>query len=228
MGRLTGVLALSSSDAWAVGATFTQTPAGVQYAALIEHWDGTSWSVVPDPDIRGTSELNAIAGRSASAIWAVGWERAGGATQGLAEYWDGVDWRTVPTQNPPGRGYTFSAVAEISPTDAWAVGGGQSGLAEHWDGTAWKLVTTPSLTPRAGVTGLAGVAAFGPRDVWAVGGYISSAQGGTSSFAENWDGRSWSIVSMPDAMRSSQAAAVTVLPDGSPTSRQQQRKSAQR
>ena len=167
VGRLTGVLALGSNDAWAVGVTFTQTAAGVQFGALIEHWDGTSWSVVPEPDIRGTSYLNAIAGRSASAIWAVGWQGRSG-DQTLAEYWDGVDWRTVPTPNPPGRGHAFNAIAEISPTDAWAVGGtGSAALAEHWDGSAWQLVTTPDLGSPSFLTG---VAASGPRDVWAVGG----------------------------------------------------------
>jgi hypothetical protein len=212
VGRLTGVLALGSNDAWAVGVTFTQTVAGVQFGALIEHWDGTSWSVVPDPDIRGTSYLNAIAGRSASALWAVGWQGRSG-DQTLAEYWDGVDWRTVPTPNPPGRDHSFSAIAEISPTDAWAVGGtGPSALAEHWDGSAWKLVTTPDLGSPSFLTG---VAAFGPRDVWAVGGYSTSAQGGTSSLAENWDGKTWSVVTMPNAMKSSRASAVTVLPGGS-------------
>ena len=46
-GTLNGVAAASASDAWAVGGTGTGT--GSDFSALIEHWNGTVWNVVPVP-----------------------------------------------------------------------------------------------------------------------------------------------------------------------------------
>src|SRR5579859_6854009 len=43
---INGVAAISASNAWAVGYNFI----GVNTVTLIEHWDGTSWSVVPSPN----------------------------------------------------------------------------------------------------------------------------------------------------------------------------------
>src|SRR6185437_11881171 len=47
--RLQGVAVLSACDAWAVG--FESGDRGDNPdQSLIEHWDGTSWTVVPSPD----------------------------------------------------------------------------------------------------------------------------------------------------------------------------------
>jgi hypothetical protein len=43
-----GVDELSSTDAWAVGKTQNSTAGDER--TLIEHWDGTSWTVVPSPN----------------------------------------------------------------------------------------------------------------------------------------------------------------------------------
>src|SRR5207247_2313765 len=45
--RLYGVAATSSNDVWAVGAS--QDVASVPGRTLIEHWDGSAWSIVPSP-----------------------------------------------------------------------------------------------------------------------------------------------------------------------------------
>jgi hypothetical protein len=44
-GALNAVTALSAHDAWAVG-TFSD---GSQGRALTEHWDGNSWTAIPNP-----------------------------------------------------------------------------------------------------------------------------------------------------------------------------------
>src|SRR5947208_2708107 len=43
---LVPVAAISSNDVWAVG-YYTLTD---RYQTLIEHWDGTQWSIVPSPN----------------------------------------------------------------------------------------------------------------------------------------------------------------------------------
>jgi hypothetical protein len=58
---------------------------------LIEHWDGTSFSVVssPDPKANATLNLEGIAAVSTNNIWAVG-------TTGI-ENWNGTSWSIFST-----------------------------------------------------------------------------------------------------------------------------------
>jgi hypothetical protein len=45
--RFFGVAAVSSNDVWAVGVTSN----GGLSATLVEHWNGTSWTVIPSPNL---------------------------------------------------------------------------------------------------------------------------------------------------------------------------------
>jgi hypothetical protein len=63
--NLTGVAAISASNVWAVGYYFV----GVNTVTLIEHWDGTSWSVVPSPNVGTGDLLNGVYAFSATDIW---------------------------------------------------------------------------------------------------------------------------------------------------------------
>src|SRR5579872_2095126 len=45
LNELTAVAAISSTDVWAVG--YSQNRREAPFQTLIEHWDGTGWSVVP-------------------------------------------------------------------------------------------------------------------------------------------------------------------------------------
>jgi hypothetical protein len=69
---LRGVAAVSANDVWAVG-TFTDPNTGFG-RTLTEHWDGTSWSVVPSPNATtgGQNALNGVAASSGGAVVAVG------------------------------------------------------------------------------------------------------------------------------------------------------------
>ena len=64
----TAPAAVSTADVWAVG------DAGGNGQALIEQWNGTSWSVVPSPDPSASENtLNAAAADPSSGqAWAVG------------------------------------------------------------------------------------------------------------------------------------------------------------
>ena len=67
---------------WAVGLAGTVST----FQALIEQWDGTSWSVVSTPST-GTpqSALSDVAAR-ANEAWAVGSQASGGISQTLIEH----------------------------------------------------------------------------------------------------------------------------------------------
>src|SRR5947209_11172460 len=68
--NLSGVAAVSANDIWAVGSSGNQR-SGAQ--TLIEHWNGSSWSVVTSPSpATGNNELFSVSAASASSIWAVG------------------------------------------------------------------------------------------------------------------------------------------------------------
>ncbi len=59
-GILTGVAAISPTDAWAVGYTFYDNASYVT-KTLIEHWNGSVWTVVASPGIgTNTTTLNGV------------------------------------------------------------------------------------------------------------------------------------------------------------------------
>ncbi len=82
--RLNAVAAISSNDVWAVGGD-----TDFLITAIIEHWDGKAWSLVPSPtyvssnDSGGAYRLNAVAAISTSDVWAVG-------DDNRIEHWNGT------------------------------------------------------------------------------------------------------------------------------------------
>src|SRR5262249_52782710 len=126
-------------DAWAVGTWSPIGPNPPSYA-LIEHWNGAHWTIVPAPRSRGsTTKLTAGAAISPAAAWALGNGNAGTVFM----RWNGTRWRYLPS--PAG---APTGLAVISARDIWVVGAkGQAryhALAEHWDGSKWTIVPTPS------------------------------------------------------------------------------------
>ncbi|HEY3130429.1 MAG TPA: hypothetical protein VGL91_13295 [Acidobacteriota bacterium] len=198
---LNKVTATSPGDVWAVGYYYSCS----LFKTLIEHWDGTSWSVVssPSPSISGLSELRGVAASSADDVWAVGYyEALNGASLPLVEHWNGASWMILRAASPSASANVLNGVTVISANDAWAVGtyyDSQKGifktLIEHWDGTNWVLASSPS----PGVYTfniLTGVAAVSATDVWAVG-YYQATNASFLPIIEHWDGKRWRIVSTP-------------------------------
>src|SRR5947209_5075930 len=72
LNKLQGISALTANDVWAVGFYFYSN-AGIEQT-LVEHWDGTAWSVVPSPNV-GTNlnRLYGVAAVSSNDIWAGGY-----------------------------------------------------------------------------------------------------------------------------------------------------------
>src|SRR5258706_10492972 len=146
-GRLSGVTALSATDAWSVG---QYEGADSLQRTLIEHWDGSQWKFVPSQN-PGTQYniLQSVAGASANDVWAVGYQSsASNVTQALIEHWNGSSWNTVPAPDLGKDSGQLNGVAALTASDAWAVGtsttnGGantptsQHALVEHWNGSAW-------------------------------------------------------------------------------------------
>jgi hypothetical protein len=194
--ELHGIAAPAADNAWAVGYAISTGTSPRQ--TLIEHWDGSAWTVVPSPNrASGHNELHGIAALGPGNIWAVGRYYAGSSEQPLILHWDGLAWTIVdsPLITPYGG---FQALTAVTADDIWAVGyagntpNPYKTLIEHWDGTAWTVVPNPN--PGTGSRAFWAVAAAGSDDVWAVGQYNSL----TASLIEHWDGVGWSVIPCPN------------------------------
>lgn len=191
---LGGVVAISSRNAWAFG--FYEKPT-TSFRTLVEHWNGSSWSVVPSPNSgHGENVLLAAAAVTRSDIWAVGYRNGPGPRRTLVERWNGTKWRIVPSPSPgPAKGDSILfGVAAVSPRRAWAVGTQPASfsqtLAIRWNGTRW--LTTKSANPGQGDRFLLGVAASSARFALAVGSDLNGQR--TRALAERWTGSAWAVV----------------------------------
>src|SRR5580704_392062 len=137
-GHLNAVLALAPNDVWAVGLS---TPTGAQQSAtltLIEHFDGTSWSVVPSPNVGPNSDFqsNQLLGLTANSpddIWAFGsfLSTDGLQTLTLVLHWDGTSWTIVSSPDPTkGKSLDDLLFAGVvpSPGNVWIFGSEEEGL----------------------------------------------------------------------------------------------------
>ncbi|HVB23948.1 MAG TPA: hypothetical protein VNG51_18575 [Ktedonobacteraceae bacterium] len=100
--QLSGVSALSAQDIWTVGSATDNTSGAVE--TLVEHWDGTQWSIVSSPNPPGQQVpidgLQSVATVSANDVWAVGYhQNAKGMLRTLTEHWNGTKWVTVTSPN---------------------------------------------------------------------------------------------------------------------------------
>src|SRR6266704_612243 len=170
---LNGVASVSANDVWAVG-DFINASGSKQ--TLIEHWDGTSWSVVasPNPSV-SMNVLQAVTAIATNDGWAVGWfDNAQNIPRTLTLHWNGTNWSVV-TSATSGTGSNFLfGVTAVSSSDVWAVGefNNTSTLTEHWNGHTWRVVSSPNGGTRDNV--LNGVTAVSATDVWAVGDFLDS------------------------------------------------------
>src|SRR5215468_7349752 len=99
---LNAVVAVSASDAWAVG--LSRAPGGPA-RTLILHWDGRRWAIIPSPNVGSTdNSLVSVTAAGAADAWAVGYRGAGGAYRSLLEHWNGDRWTVVPLPRLGGQG----------------------------------------------------------------------------------------------------------------------------
>ena len=139
---VSGVSADSGSDAWAVGSQNAEAN-GVGAKPVIDHWNGTAWSGLTTPATAGsTASLAAVSASSATDAWAVGHTSVNREDiAGLTMHWNGTAWTTVPAVNFGGIENALIGVADISPTDAYAVANSSStaqGYIEQWNGTTGR------------------------------------------------------------------------------------------
>jgi hypothetical protein len=116
---------------------------------LVEHWDGTSWSVQQPPLPAGSAQasLTGVSCTSPTACTAVGSSPGTSDSQILAERWDGQTWSIQLNANPPGAQYSWlNAVSCSSATLCTTAGfftkmpgARERTLAEVWHGADWSV-----------------------------------------------------------------------------------------
>jgi hypothetical protein len=128
--RVSGVLdiaASSATDAWAIGGMYarhSQDPVGL-------HWDGTSWTAVPDDAGFGLGFVPSLTTSSPTDAWI--------ADGRVVLRWDGTKWsvnRTIPSSFQH-----FPSISSGSSTNVWFV---SDRLILHFDGTGWHKVPAPA------------------------------------------------------------------------------------
>lgn len=151
--NMNGVAMIASNNGWIVG-----------NAGTVEHFDGSSWSLIPSGTI---SDLFGISfgppgAPNANAGFAVG----GSGGTAMALFWSGVSWFPTTTGLSAPDAQKLSSVSALSPSDAWAVDS-ISGAFWHWSGTAgmgggWDKISSAS-------SGLNSVFMTSATDGWAIG-----------------------------------------------------------
>jgi len=142
--KLNAVLALAPNDAWAVGfSTPVAPPQRSATLTLIEHFDGTSWAVVPSPNVgpnnaNQSNRLLGLTANSANDIWAFGSYFAAdgsGHQMTLLLHWDGTSWTIASSPSPTKSGFPGDllwAGVVPSPGNVWLLGSGHDeALAMH-------------------------------------------------------------------------------------------------
>jgi len=235
-GGLFDVSCVSGSDCWAVGAVVGVGGDGNPSAALIESWNGVSWSMVPSPAPTGPGVVGAllqgVSCASASSCVAVGYstDDTGANLHSVIEQWNGSAWSLVPAADTGQAFDELNKVQCLAADDCWAVGNagptqqnpnflpiypgavGDQGLIEHWDGSSWSLI--PSVTEPSPDGGyLNGIACIDADDCWASGATTEATGMSSGALLQRWNGASWTDVSssVPDSSMPSMLSSISCV-----------------
>jgi hypothetical protein len=186
---LTGVAAISTGDAWAVGFS---PKAGSR--ALILRWTGKVWRTSSTP---AAAFLTSVTIASKTSVWVTGTTSHG---KPLLLHWGGVMWRSVRV--PTTADGDLWGVTALSATNVWAVGDTMGRpLILHWNGSGWRTVRPPA-----------------GWSVWAVTNSpcpgCSSTQGGIY----RWNGSAWKLAGRTGAPSSADAGGLMAVAASSSTS----------
>jgi hypothetical protein len=176
---LYAVSAVSSEDVWATGQL-----AGTKFPgkALVEHWDGNSWEVVPTPGDPGGTDISLGLTASRLKVTIVGDRESSTAPYTTFVASGGLRGLNIETSPSKGHGENdLFSVTTAGDGSLWAVGwyidprtGNHNTLVEHETSAGWTLVSSPNPQPPApgtpGDNGLASIAVIpNGGGLWAVG-----------------------------------------------------------
>jgi hypothetical protein len=216
------VSCVSARACTAVGAV--ETPAGTTEGTGAMGVDGRRWrrQSTPDPDpaaedLRDFDDLSGVSCTSSKVCVAVGEYAAGfeydpsgvhnyPMNMPLAERWNGVGWSLLPFPSLPtgAESGELDAISCMPGPACMAVGrfDGPGLAAERWDGSSWSTqsMPVPTVPPVSStLSWVRGLSCLSSRFCIAVGygGQENILSGEDQTFAERWDGSSWSVQTTP-------------------------------
>lgn len=211
-GWLQGVYDLSPTNAWAVGLSEPNNQGNSGLATLIEHWNGTDWSIVtspnpvePDESTGSLDQLMAVSGTGPDDIWAVGWDydARNGYIRAIFVHWNGSEWSASRTPGlTPSLGIANSVTA-VSSNDVWAAGEAADGpedITWHFDGTTWTQIPAPSPdSSESTVDHLEGISSSRSGNIWAAGYEVTNVDAKEIiPYVLHWDGNKWDLTYVPN------------------------------
>jgi hypothetical protein len=186
------VVAISWSDAWAVGNSGAKAVQGIA-----AHWNGKVWRQVPLPVKRFTAV--SVSARAGSSAWVFGFQYDPGSLvdkyPGYGLQWAHGRWHVH--QLPSARA-EWDALGDlqsvvISNDDVWVTGNGQNGLGQTTGNIAWNWTGASWVRHPLHVTGVRSISGSSSENVWVAG------SGATNrTFAVRWNGTRWRRVPVPD------------------------------
>jgi hypothetical protein len=167
---------------------------------LIEHWNGTSWTIGtgPNPAANGNS-LGGVACPAATSCFAVG-ESGSVTAPGTIEQWNGTTWSIMGHPMPLPTNSSLLAAACAGPT-CFSVGqqstpaGTIATLVEQPTPSGWVVVPNPNPAGATAAT-LSGVSC--PRTTLCVAVGTWSTKSASKTLVEIWNGSVWLIVPSPN------------------------------
>jgi hypothetical protein len=166
---------------------------------LAEFWNGKAWAPGEPPAPAGSADDTVLLGVScvsAKYCMAVGTYDASGNSLAVTDKWNGAKWARVNPQQPPGSDVSIlESVSCTSATFCLATGASRLGvLAESWNGTSWRRLKAPD--PAGSFAELTSVSCSSPDSCVGVGAF-AAVGGGAASLTETWNGKSWTIATVP-------------------------------
>ncbi len=179
-----GVTALGPNDVWAV--THQRLTGAAPDQPLVEHWNGTAWSVVSTPSLAaGTNALYSVTVNKDGVFAAGESDDEFSGAHPLVERFSAGSWSIL---NLPEAGSIWTNLRGIAAgaDSVWAVGtfldpasGNQQTLTLRGDSSIWTVVNGPN--PGSGNNVLGGVDAVGDQ-FWAAG--LDDQGGSNQTFIE--------------------------------------------
>lgn len=218
---LNGITAIAPDNIYAAG--YQPGPKGV-VLPLVEHFDGTQWTIVqglPTGSATG-NVLSSITSTGPNDVWAIGdsVDEPTVSIQTMTLHFDGAQWSLVPSPNVLPKEFlndnVLLAVSAVSSSDVTAVGAfgapgffSASTMVLHWDGSQWSIVDSPS---PSGFTELFAVAALAPDNVYAAGFFADPQSGQNMAMLQHFDGSQWSVIPAPTKGAAQQLNGIFAFP----------------
>ena len=194
--ELNDVSCVSDTSCTAVGSTVNVDPG----APLVEHWDGSTWTIQKLPAYAIANSFNAISCDTSAVCAAVGSSTHKSARlEGSAAIASNGHWSIERVS--PGRAFdsSLSGVSCASTTECMAVGYYQLGVnsdsipfAALWRGAAWVALGIPLPVGATSAT-LQRLSCSSTETCIAMGSYTGGGSSESEPLVEAWNGSAWSV-----------------------------------